>query len=394
MGLRTKKSLPLAKEGDRQRYLILIETRGETYCNRTLKDTEGRYPRYYTLNKGLSIARVGPAHDIWEEQAERLIRRAKKWEGNGDTPASSVRADTLADVPEDTAASDSSTGVSSKSAPDDSLLGWIPLQGMDWTWWGGSGVFGLLMFFVGMSVGGNRSSGSGGSSRRRRSGSSSKGRSRSESRDFQKSNLPGDEDDSSDVSAEVQQLREDLREAEEKIDVLEEALEDRFLKMYKQVIKPLRKDVKRLEKEIEDDDPDTQFDGGAPPESSAQGAAEKVAEAFLSWCERGKSVRKLDRFERHLQENLRGAEVRAIQYEQDAMGKTFVDDARNGITYWLITLEGQQFVFPRPVNRSRFESLGPVYEGKADPSSLDGIEPASLAKKAGSLVLDEEGRVW
>jgi hypothetical protein len=393
--LRTGDSFPNKMNGEQQRYLLVIDTGSETYQSRTITSKFGNLPRYHTLENPATV-RVQQAHREWQNQTENLISRAKKWADSSDTSASNAKAD----IPENTAsrqktksASDTTEGIS-QQVSNDGFLEVVPLQGIEWTWLGGGGVFGLLMFFVGMSVGGSGSSGSGDPSRRRRSGSSSKGRSRSESRDFPKSNLPGDEDESSDVSAEVQQLREDLREAEEKIDVLEETLEDQFLKMYKQVIEPLRKDVKRLEKEIEDDASDVQSDGGVSPESSSQGAVEKVAEAFLSWCQRGKSVRKLDRFERHLQENVRGAEVRAIQYEQDAMGKTFVDDARNGITYWLITLEGQQFVFPRPVNRSRFESLGPVYKGKADPSSLDGIEPASLAKKAGSLVLDEEGRVW
>jgi len=85
--LRTEDSFPNEKNGIRQRYLLLVEAGGDTYCSRTLTNRSGNSPRYHLLTDP-TVVRVGKAHSLWQEQAERLIARAEQWANGGDTSPS------------------------------------------------------------------------------------------------------------------------------------------------------------------------------------------------------------------------------------------------------------------------------------------------------------------
>jgi hypothetical protein len=125
------------------------------------------------------------------------------------------------------------------------------------------------------------------------------------------------------------------------------------------------------------------------------GAAARTAAVFLWWCQNaGGNVNRVKGFTEMVRSQLPDAEVQVLARDRDNNAVTFVSDgAGDPIEYWLVTVKGENMLFPRPLNQKSFKQLYPVYEGDAGPHSLRSIEPAFVRHDGARWVLDSPGRV-
>lgn len=393
--LATEKTYPV--EGQAVRYLLLIETaEGRLYTTRPTSNV-GNYPRYHTLS-GPDV-RVDRVHRDLRTAARELLQRTKKSAeqkasaGTGSTDSSELdttRREKItsleggetgeASLVQNGSAAEESTSVPSHDRAGENRTVLSPL----YMWLGGSGVFGAIMFFFGMAAG--RGSGSAGQEKSRNENS------RPQRRTKPPSLTPQDSEDTSEGLGhdEVREIVE--TRVEERIEEERDTFRQVVLDFYKEEVVPLQERVQELENQIEDQEPET-----TPPEDEGkrQSVDQELASAFVEWCRKGGSqVRRVSRFREFLDEQIQIDEVRDIQYERDSTSDEFVDDARNGVTFWLVRRDGRQFVLPSPLTATEFDRLRPVFTGDANPETIEDIQPARLGQEAGRLVLQEQGKVW
>jgi len=377
----TQDEYPAQAQGKDVRYFLVIESGEQLFASRTLGSSMGNRPRYHTL--GLTSpahVRVGQLPQKLRSSADTLLRRVQ---GKG-TGGNSTEGDASLDrADSDSAGTPGRTDASSFSALVARSLSGSAL------WWGGSGLFGGLMFLLGMTAaGGRRSEDSGSRSSRRGSGKHPHHQGGSmPSLPGSQEGTSGDEDSAADADLE-ERLRGRIEELEEELRKTKEGI----AKMYEDEVRPLQQRLDEIEKRLDDGEtaeekPDSRGEQVSP--------AEAVAVGFVKWCQTaGSRARRVGEFRGFLTDKIQAEEVREIQYEKDSASDEFGDDARNGITYWLVRMDGQQYVLPSLLNSSQFDKLSPVFEGRAKPDTIEGIQPASLGRQAGRLVLDEKGKVW
>jgi len=379
----TEDEYPAQAQGIDVRYFLLIEHGERVYASRTLGSRRGNLPRYYTLDSPDSPVhvRVGEVHPKLRSRADTLLERVQSREVNA--PDSSEGSASSSTVDSNSAGSSGRTDANGVSALVARYLTGRAL------WWGGSGLFGGLMFLLGMTAGGrgrsedsgSRSSGGGSEKRPYHQGS------RMPSLPDSQEEFSGDEDSAADGDLE-ERLRGRIEELEEEVRKAKEGIAE----MYEDEVEPLQQRLDEIEKRLEDGETAEEKQDSRGEQVSP---AEAVAVGFVKWCHNaGSRARRVEEFRDFLTDKIQAEEVRKIQYEKDAASDEFVDEARNGITYWLVRMDGQQYVLPSLLNSSQFDKLSPVFGGRARPDAIEGIQPASLDRQAGRLVLDEKGKVW
>ena len=350
--------------------------------------------------------RVGMMHSKLQSEADKLLQLVEQSNTSArttnrqNTGEDSSDAGTPASKTGPTELSESSpekfsSPASEKSSESTGLAGWMSLIGgfLSWStvWWGtGSGLFGIMMFIVGMSFGGSNRN------------SSSRGNSLGKNWEDHPANQGGrlSDDDREevpdpDLDKEIKTLVEERVEKRvQEIDDQLQEIRENVLKLYQKQIEPLQRRVVELEEKLKEKQGPEETQADSAP-AQELGASEKVGNAFVKWCREGGSrVRRIGRFRSFLKEEIPVEEVREIQYEKDSASDEFLDDARNGITFWLVRMGGAQYVLPKPLNNSQFDKLEPVFEGRSGPDTLESIQPAELTRQAGRLVLAASGRVW
>lgn len=402
--LRTRDNYPSRQDGTEQRYLLVIETSDGIHFSRTL---DGRnYPRYHTLDSPAHV-RVSEGNSQWEKEVEELLQRAQNGPAQQADPASPKNTS-----PEDPATSTrkAASGVARSSTSGSGLIPpWI------WKVLIGLLVAGILLFLLVRYFTPKKKKRS--RSRKKKFGKSgsrsSKVRSETSSeKSVKKSESKPEQKETSKLDKIIEKKVESFLEEKSLARSNETSDNERPLaKVNSEKIRKLDKNFGEIKKDVEslredlyitldqlrDQNSQTE-DSSEPPSSEEKNQKEtskKIAETFVEWCKTaGGRVRKFDRFQDHLNDKMRRADARTIQYERDSVSDEFLEDARNGVTYWLVDADGERFALPHPTNRNRFGNLQPVYRGDASPKNLEGIEPARLTSEAGRLVLDESGRVW
>jgi hypothetical protein len=364
-------------QGEDVRYFLLIERGERLYASRTVGGRLGNLPRYHTLGSPAHV-RVGQLSETLRPAADTLLRRVQEGEDTAEDSAEEAATPIPANEDSGGSFANSVSALVARSLSGSAL------------WWGGSGLFGGLMFLLGMTAaGGRRSEDSGSRSSRRGSG-----KKHPPHQGGSMPSLPGSQEESSggEESATDSDPEERLRE---RIEELEEELrkaKEGIAEMYRDEVRPLQQRLDEIEKRLKDGET-------AEEKRDSRGEqvtpAEAVAVGFVKWCQNaGSRARRVEEFRDFLTDKIQAEEVREIQYEKDSASDEFGDDARNGITYWLVRMDGQQYVLPSLLNSSQFDKLSPVFEGRSKPDTIEGIQPASLGRQAGRLVLDEKGKVW
>ena len=387
--IRTADGYPSTANRQPVRYFLLIEIEGQYYSTRTIGGGSGNYPRFYTLGEKVGQARVGKVHRSWSEDAERVLTEAKVGLTSRETSQERSKAAENTDrsgetsrsaAPESTTTDKSGAAEQPSSRGGDTSARSERVRIGNWLPWGGGAAFGLIMFAIGMVVGKNRDEDPDDGGDRPRGSVSQNEFPSAPSPSSSGQPSPENNDGPSDTEelwSEIEDAREAIMELHNRIGQLEKKVETQSKK------------IDELQTLATQPEPTSQPERQSPDPG---GPAEDIADAFIDWCQQaGSRVRKIQYFREQIQASIPNADVKEIQYERDSASQEFMAEAKNGSTYWQVTVKGQTFVLPRPLNRKRFGDLDPVYNGRAKPNSLQSIEPARLTKKAGHVVLDRQG---
>jgi len=127
-------------------------------------------------------------------------------------------------------------------------------------------------------------------------------------------------------------------------------------------------------------------------DSSASGWLEAI---FVGWCREAQgNVGSVNDFAEALRDRQPGAAVTLLYRDGNSNEVKFVSDgARDPIEYWLVTTTRQSMLLPRPLNRSKFRELSPIFTGSAAPATIRSIESARVRRDGDYWVLLSQGSV-
>jgi hypothetical protein len=132
-----------------------------------------------------------------------------------------------------------------------------------------------------------------------------------------------------------------------------------------------------------------------PQQSSGNRTADLIGRAFVKWC-KDAGAAMVDRhsmFANRLGEGLPEAELRRIFREKNAAGIVFADDVQDAVEYWLVRVDGKDFLLPQP-QRSGFREVEKCFQANCtSPKQLREFEPAKLQSSGGKYELKSEGRL-
>lgn len=120
-----------------------------------------------------------------------------------------------------------------------------------------------------------------------------------------------------------------------------------------------------------------------------------IGRAFVKWC-KDAGAAMVDRhsmFANRLEEGLPEAELQRIFREKNAAGIVFADDVQDAVEYWLVRVDGKDFLLPQP-QRSGFREVEKCFQANCtSPKEIREFEPAELQSSGGKYELKSEGRL-
>lgn len=153
-------------------------------------------------------------------------------------------------------------------------------------------------------------------------------------------------------------------------------------------------------KEIASTDRPQQSAGEAPPErsrqqESADRTVDLIGQAFVNWCNDAGAamVDRHSMFAKRLKEGLPEADLQRIFRERNAAGIVFADDVQDAVEYWLVRVDGKDFLLPQP-QRSGFREVEECFQANCtSPKEIREFEPAELQSSGGKYELKSEGQL-